>query len=66
MKVWEVLRTLMAIVGCFLIYAGAGASDYYTLGLGQSDPAYVWKTITVGAVLILPTLIHAARTREVW
>ena len=45
------MRGLMAAVGCALIYAGASTSDYYTLGLGQTDPQFVWKTMVVGAIL---------------
>lgn len=61
-KSLKALRCLLAAVGCALIYVGAGTSDYYTLGLGQPDPAYVWKTMVVGAILMLPALIHCIRT----
>ena len=61
-SLWKVLRGLMTVTGFFLIYAGASTSDYYVLELGQSEPNYIWLTMAIGIILMLPSLVHAIVT----
>lgn len=63
MKALKKLRVIMAVVGCFLTYAGVSTSDYYTTELGQPDPAYIWLITAIGIALTLPALIHVIRSR---
>lgn len=55
---WKIVRTLMFVAGGILIFGAIGTSDYYVLELGQTEPASVWTTITIGFVLMIPTLLH--------
>lgn len=54
---WKVVRTLMCIVGCVLIFGAVGTSDYYLLELNQAEPKSVWLTMITGFMLLMPTLI---------
>ena len=58
-SLWKIVRTVMAVIGGILVYGGVGTSDYYTMELGQAEPASVWPTIWIGLALILPMFIHA-------
>lgn len=64
MKVWKIFRCLMAVAGVALIYLGASTSDYYTLELRQPEPDYIWVTIVLGIILMLPSVVHAIRKGE--
>lgn len=58
---WKIVRTIMAIVGGFLVYGGVSTSDYYVIELGQAEPPSVWTTIFIGLILMIPTLVHGIR-----
>lgn len=58
-KLWRVLRELMAITGCFIVFAAVSTSDYFVLELGQSEPGYVWSAMAIGIALTVPALVHA-------
>ena len=55
---WKIVRTLMAVVGIFLIFGGVGTTDYHLLELGQKAPSSVWTMILTGVVLMIPTFVH--------
>lgn len=58
---WKIVRTIMAVVGGFLIMGGVGTSDLYVLEMGQPEPSSVGKTIFIGLVLMVPALLHCIR-----
>ena len=64
LSIKKFLRIAMAVMGGFLIFAGVGTSDYYTIELGQAEPQSVWHMIVIGALLMLPSLIHAIRAEN--
>lgn len=57
-SLWKIVRTLMAIMGCILIFGAIGTSDYYLLELGQPEPSSVMPTIIIGVLMALPTVVH--------
>lgn len=63
-SLWKRARVLMAVVGAFLIYAGASDSDYHVIEMGQSTPQSAWRIMLIGTILLLPTLIHIIRTER--
>ena len=64
-SLWKKLRIATAIVGVLLIYAGASTSDYHVIEMGQSTPNYAWRLMLIGAVLMIPTVIHIIRAERV-
>lgn len=58
---WKIVRTIMAVVGGFLVLGAVGTVDYYTLELGQHEPSSAWSTLIIGLIMIVPTLVHAIR-----
>lgn len=60
---WRIVRSLMAVVGFFVMWGGVGTSDYYTLELGQTAPESVMPTIIIGVMLMMPTIIHLIKEK---
>ena len=58
---WKIVRTIMAVVGGFLVYGGVSTSDFYILELNQPEPPSVGKMIVIGLLLMLPAVIHGIR-----
>ena len=56
MKAWKIIRTLLAIAGATIIFCAVGASDFYVIELGQTEPDYVWNLMIVGALMMLPKI----------
>lgn len=63
-SLWRIFRIATAVVGGFLIYAGTSKSDYHVIELGQSTPDYAWRSMFIGAILLLPTVIHIIKTER--
>lgn len=63
-SLWNAARTIMAVIGSFLIVGGIGTSDYYVIELEQTHPANVWKTIIIGIILMIPAVVHALRSNH--
>lgn len=55
---WRVVKNIMGVIGFILIFSGISTSDYYVIELGQPEPSYVWTTIIIGVLLVLPTAVH--------
>lgn len=58
---WKIVRTVMAIVGCFIVYGAVGTSDFYVIELNQPEPSNVWTNILIGLLMTVPAVIHAVR-----
>lgn len=54
----KIFTTIMAVVGFILIWGGFSTSDYYVIELRQAEPTYVWRTVAIGVLLILPSVIR--------
>lgn len=61
MKIWNYIRTTMAVIGGILMFGAVGTSDYYTIELRQAEPRYVWPIIFIGIAMMIPSLIHAVK-----
>lgn len=48
----------MAIIGAFMMFGAVGTSDYYVIELGQSEPAFVWRTAIIGCIMMVPATIY--------
>ena len=55
---WKFVRNTMAGIGTVLIYLGISTSDYYVMELGQTEPDHIWPCIYIGAMCMIPLLIH--------
>lgn len=55
---WKIIRNLLAIAGAVTILGGASTSDYYVMELGQAEPAMVWQSMIIGALMLLPAVIE--------
>lgn len=55
---WKCVRNILGVVGACLLWTMVSTSDYYVLILKEPEPGYVWPLIYLGAVLMLPTVIH--------
>lgn len=64
-SLWKIVRTLMAIIGCILIFGAVGTSDYYVMELKQPEPSSVWTTIIIGVLMTLPLLVELMRKEKV-
>lgn len=53
---WKIIRGLLAVSGGILMFGAVGTSDYYLNVIGQSEPAYVWTYIFIGAAMMCPAL----------
>ena len=54
---WKIIRNLLAIAGTVTILGAVSTSDYYVMELGQAEPVMVWKSLIIGALMILPAAI---------
>lgn len=59
---FKTISNALAVIGVLLMLGAVGTSDYYTMELGQTEPASVWSTIAVGFILIVPSVIHSIYT----
>lgn len=59
LSLWKIIRNLLGISGLCLMFLSVSTSDYYVLELGCAEPAYVWRCMVAGALMILPLLGHS-------
>jgi hypothetical protein len=61
----DIVSKAMAAVGYVLALGSAGVSDYYTLVLGEPEPAGTWFRFALGTMMLLPELIrHVVKTKK--
>lgn len=54
---WRIFKGISAVIGFILVFGAVGTSDYYLLELGQPEPEGIWKTATLGVMLMLPLVV---------
>lgn len=51
------LYNILAFFGAILMFAVVSTSDYYTMELIQNEPSYLWNMLTVGLLMMIPSVI---------
>ena len=59
---WKIVRAIMTIVGSVMAFGAVGTLDYYSEA-GQPEPSYIWTTLVIGMLMVLPMLIHIIKER---
>ena len=62
-RIWAGVRTCLALIGIMCWIAGASTSDYYVMEVGQSEPDTVHRLFIVGAVLMIPMVVHIIKEK---
>lgn len=55
---WKIIRNLLAVAGAIMVFGSVGASDFYVIELGKSEPLHVWRYMVIGAILMSPMLLN--------
>lgn len=60
-RLWPIIRGLCTALGLVTLFLAVSTSDYYVMELGEEEPAHMFWMLAIGAVLLVPAVVHLIR-----